>query len=659
MIYKNALRWFALALTALFIPTAASADGSYVWKKVYELASASSSTTLAYVGSGGAGQMVATGAVDNGQGQSEPFMLVSANGSNFTKTNPPASQSQFIPFTMLGSFSMINETVGYAGNLLGGIAKTGNKGANWVWCSYPPKEPANLNMPPAVYDVQCLSENECFAVGGKLKVWHTTDGFATGTESTVPVSNSEATITSVHFLDANVGYVAGGYYVTAGSDQQKYKVKSQDGFVYKTTDGGAHWTGVMTDSSTYFTKIFFVNAQLGFAGGEIENGTGVNQENYKARLFKTTDGGAHWTEIIGAQGSAPIPEKALDGTWAFLLAGIYFSDANNGWVVVNYGQYNGINTAVYYHTTDGGASFTAFMDEAGKGHTINDVAFCGDNCGWAVGSSWQTYRLGTPAAADGDADGTDNADNGGDNVVVDGETIGPGDPGQPCLNPFQPSLPECKADLGAATCLFNDQTSMCTRKCALDSQCGMEYESCCKQMTVDGVKGGYCIFDYNVCKSGGDFNFSTGGGAKLGEHCKVKGDPNTADFPECGAAWGATICIGSPEGSFCSKSCSQNLDCPASNCCADLAEDGNKFCVYPDAYIKQFCTNAPDGDEETVETAENADVTTDNAAEKTEATGAKSSGGCGTFGAEFAIIAAFAALLLAAGRRKRAKAHNG
>lgn len=153
------------------------------------------------------------------------------------------------------------------------------------------------------------------------------------------------------------------------------------GKIYHTVNGGATWN-VQKNTNTYIRSIEFADKNIGFAGGL---GTG-NQSVF----FKTTDGGATWTDIssvitgtnrgicgiccvntsityaVGVWSSPAYVMKTIDGgtTWTQINMGAYasrlvdvlFTDANNGYVS---GQSNVTGEgAVVLKTSDGGTSWT-------------------------------------------------------------------------------------------------------------------------------------------------------------------------------------------------------------------------------------------------------------------------------------------------------------
>lgn len=222
----------------------------------------------------------------------------------------------------------------------------------------------------------------------------------------------------VHFLDANTGFVAGGYtlekttnggaswtsinstgdvyysvYFTSSSTG--YVSGSNSGsFVKKTTDGGANWTTLTTGITEDINSIFFVDANTGYIVG-----TG-------GKIAKTTNTGTTWTNQTSGTtanlnavhfpnpaipttgyivGSGGVILKTTNGgtSWAHLTSGtanelktVHFNTLTNGYAA-------GINGTLL-KTTNGGTSWSLLSTE----HTdvFNDVFAVNGSTAYAVGS---------------------------------------------------------------------------------------------------------------------------------------------------------------------------------------------------------------------------------------------------------------------------------
>lgn len=151
-------------------------------------------------------------------------------------------------------------------------------------------------------------------------------------------------LSQLAFPSRNIGYAAG----------------NRNG-IYKTTDAGATWTSInpfpaLNENPTGFnnrfvsyTDIMAVNDNLVFAVGNMF----TNQNN--RRIYKSTDGGTTWTDIIGNM-DLVIPSGNITT--------VLFHDANNGYIAIG-------NTIC--KTNDGGATWT--LDISPTGIIAQTMAF--------------------------------------------------------------------------------------------------------------------------------------------------------------------------------------------------------------------------------------------------------------------------------------------
>ena len=121
--------------------------------------------------------------------------------------------------------------------------------------------------------------------------------------SIVRQSSGETRFTSVHFVDNNVGWVAGWR-----------------GVVLRTEDKGETWTYHQTCTKSNLDGIYFVDASEGWAVG----GDGS--------IVHTEDGGKTW-------------ELQVSNT-SDELNGVYFVDSDHGWAV------GGVSSGIIIHTND-------------------------------------------------------------------------------------------------------------------------------------------------------------------------------------------------------------------------------------------------------------------------------------------------------------------
>lgn len=135
---------------------------------------------------------------------------------------------------------------------------------------------------------------------------------------------------------------------------------SAAGSVYKTTDGGATWTNTNNGQVVLSEGVYcidFINEQTGFVSG------GFNRRS----TLKTIDGGDTWTEVLSES-----------------LGKIQFLDEN-----VGYGRRVGNSYFKIFKTIDGGDTWTeVFVIQMG----INDFDFLDSQNGYLVGDQGLIYR---------------------------------------------------------------------------------------------------------------------------------------------------------------------------------------------------------------------------------------------------------------------------
>ena len=169
------------------------------------------------------------------------------------------------------------------------------------------------------YDVYALDAERIFVVGYAGKILATNDGGFSWRQ--VPSGTTRA-LYKIHFVDDKQGWICG-----------------QEGTMLHTSDGGATWERQKTGTDLYLFSLTFLDAQRGWAIGD------------KAILVETKDGGQHWK----VRKITPPSRKNLTNEEAVasqdpVLYDLYFRDADNGWVVGEFGS--------IYHTSDGGQNWT-------------------------------------------------------------------------------------------------------------------------------------------------------------------------------------------------------------------------------------------------------------------------------------------------------------
>ncbi len=169
------------------------------------------------------------------------------------------------------------------------------------------------------YDVQAIDADHAIVVGYGGKILTTSDGGFTWAQ--VP-SGTDGALYRVRFVDANNGWISG-----------------QDGIMLHTTDGGKTWQRQATNTTVYLFAMQFLDANNGWAVGDM------------SIALETHDGGATWAlRKITTQAEKEMnPEEAIAAADP-ILYDVQFIDANNGWVVGEFGK--------IFHTADGGRTWT-------------------------------------------------------------------------------------------------------------------------------------------------------------------------------------------------------------------------------------------------------------------------------------------------------------
>ena len=246
---------------------------------------------------------------------------------------------------------------------------------------------------PASWNVSFFDDQVGAIVGQGGYIFKTTDGGLTWTALNSGIGGVE--FLDLEMFDDNTGLAVGGngYFlrtINGGShwdvgrlqvtgvilfrDETLHAVSlvapdfaaaaGNDGVVYKSFDRGVTWQSIgypNLSGELDIMDVKFITPELGYIVG--------TRPGIATNLFKTTDGGATWTQLNINAGQA-----------------VDFVDANHGWVV-NAG-------GLGYRTTNGGATWTQFLlPNQGFSPTINRMDFVNQNVGWAVG--WFGYAART------------------------------------------------------------------------------------------------------------------------------------------------------------------------------------------------------------------------------------------------------------------------
>ena len=207
-----------------------------------------------------------------------------------------------------------------------------------------------------------------------------------------------AWLRSVFFIDQNRGWAAGS-----------------KGTLLHTDDGGRTWKATSASTDDIVRDVFFIDEQNGWLVCEVNAYQLKTNEDPRAYLMKTTDGGNRWNrvEIKGFEVDAILVRAVFSRGgrgWAFGEAGAIFStrdsgetwvrlrsptrrlllggtfvDDDRGWVV-------GAGATII-QTSDGGDSwYQSSLPGVEKTIRFTATSFFDNRLGWAVGSSGSVFR---------------------------------------------------------------------------------------------------------------------------------------------------------------------------------------------------------------------------------------------------------------------------
>ncbi len=150
---------------------------------------------------------------------------------------------------------------------------------------------------------------------------------------------------------------------------------SQNGFIYRTTNGGATWTTNLNLSGTHFRSLGFATPQVGFAGnlGKGSYDGGTTDTNV---LYRTYDGGVTWSNVPG------FAEAGMKG-----LCSIFVLDSKH---IYGAGRVRG--PAYFIKSEDGGTNWSLLsLTDMGVMNGIMDIYFQDPTNGWVVGMDTNAY----------------------------------------------------------------------------------------------------------------------------------------------------------------------------------------------------------------------------------------------------------------------------
>ncbi|HKX32038.1 MAG TPA: YCF48-related protein [Blastocatellia bacterium] len=218
----------------------------------------------------------------------------------------------------------------------------------------------------AIYFVDAMTG---WAAGDSGLVLRTTDGGRTW--KSLP-NNFRANIRMLQFIDWNRGWMLGD---VEGPPNENQEPESRT-MLFSTQNGGRTWT---SRPLPQVLSLYFLDAENGWAVGRA------------ATVLKTTDGGEHWSQIVGIEKLVGLPIESSNYNFGFRE--IFFLDAKHGWMVGNFYGRARSNIGGLFVTTDGGLSWkripVTFQTQYSSGRftpgRLQSVRFSDLNTGFMTG----------------------------------------------------------------------------------------------------------------------------------------------------------------------------------------------------------------------------------------------------------------------------------
>ena len=204
-----------------------------------------------------------------------------------------------------------------------------------------------------LHAVYFLNNDLGWAVGSRGTLLATTDGGKSWQAKPQP---TEDAIRDVYFADEENGWLV--------CERNIYDLRSNDeprAYLMKTGDGGEHWKRVNLRGANVDARLMraiFSRSGRGWAFGE------------GGAVYTTQDSGTSWSKL-------QLPTR-------FLLLGGTFIDENCGWLV-------GAGATIL-QTSDGGETWQHGRLAVASNVRFNSASFVNERWGWAVGSGGAIYR---------------------------------------------------------------------------------------------------------------------------------------------------------------------------------------------------------------------------------------------------------------------------
>ena len=199
-----------------------------------------------------------------------------------------------------------------------------------------------------------IDQNRGWAAGSKGTLLHTTDG---GNTWKARGASTEDDVRDIFFIDDRNGWIV--------CEVNAYQLKTNDeprAYLMRTTDGGEHWKRIEIKEfniDAILVRAVFTRNGRGWTFGE------------GGSIYATRDGGETWAKLRS-------PTRRL------LLGGMFVDD-DRGWIV-------GAGATII-QTSDGGDSwYQSQLPQVEKSVRFNATSFIDNRKGWAVGSGGNVYH---------------------------------------------------------------------------------------------------------------------------------------------------------------------------------------------------------------------------------------------------------------------------
>jgi len=154
-------------------------------------------------------------------------------------------------------------------------------------------------------------------------------------------------VRAMNFMNQNTGFATGGFFDMCG-------------VIWKTTNGGSHWTSRIEGSEPLNSIAFPVQNKIFISGGDFE---------YGMTVISSVDGGANWN---------------YNSTGVFGIGySVAFRNSYEGWIASGYSQ-------KFLYTQDTGKTWTAISTPDSA--SLYSITFPNQRTGWAVGDKGAIYK---------------------------------------------------------------------------------------------------------------------------------------------------------------------------------------------------------------------------------------------------------------------------